>query len=144
MAKMNFLTPVRCLLQCLTHASIAPQKIVLARDEHEVQQERLERARFYGKTYDEVPGAEALVVRVVSSVDNKLEVKQRFLEIFQEENYHVEFGYKSKGQLQAYYNWAIAISDRAKLHGRTKEAEELWKQATKNYEIAVKLNWNSR
>ncbi|KAL7610382.1 protein HLB1 [Lactuca sativa] len=43
----------------------------------------------------------------------------------------------------AYYNWAIAISDRAKLHGRTKEAEELWKQATKNYEIAVKLNWNS-
>ncbi|CAI9267566.1 unnamed protein product [Lactuca saligna] len=49
-----------------------------------------------------------------------------------------------KGQLQAYYNWAIAISDRVKLHGHTKEAEELWKQATKNYEIVVKLNWNSR
>ncbi|KAL7605928.1 hypothetical protein Lser_V15G19140 [Lactuca serriola] len=61
-----------------------------------LKQERLERARFYGKTYDEVPGAEALVVRVVSSVDKKLEVKQRFLEIFQEENYPVEFGYKSK------------------------------------------------
>jgi hypothetical protein len=30
--------------------------------------------------------------------------------------------------LQAYYNWAIAISDRAKIRGRTKEAEELWKQ----------------
>ncbi|XP_071695793.1 protein HLB1-like [Rutidosis leptorrhynchoides] len=43
----------------------------------------------------------------------------------------------------AYYNWAIAISDRAKLHGRTKEAEELWKQAAKNYEKAVQLNWNS-
>ncbi|CAH9068746.1 unnamed protein product [Cuscuta europaea] len=43
----------------------------------------------------------------------------------------------------AYYNWAIAISDRAKMRGRTKEAEEFWKQATKNYEIAVQLNWNS-
>ncbi|KAI3787544.1 hypothetical protein L1987_42092 [Smallanthus sonchifolius] len=43
----------------------------------------------------------------------------------------------------AYYNWAIAISDRAKLHGRTKEAEELWKQATKIYEKAFQLNWNS-
>ncbi|CAL5439176.1 unnamed protein product [Camellia sinensis] len=28
----------------------------------------------------------------------------------------------------AYYNWAIAISDQAKIRGRTKEAEELWKQ----------------
>ncbi|XP_020249285.1 uncharacterized protein LOC109826675, partial [Asparagus officinalis] len=43
----------------------------------------------------------------------------------------------------AYYNWAIAISDRAKLRGRTKEAEEFWRQATKNYEKAVQLNWNS-
>ncbi|XWS38162.1 hypothetical protein CRYUN_Cryun19dG0106700 [Craigia yunnanensis] len=43
----------------------------------------------------------------------------------------------------AFYNWAIAISDRAKMHGRTKEAEELWEQATKNYEKAVQLNWNS-
>nr|XP_043635392.1 histone acetyltransferase HAC1-like isoform X2 [Erigeron canadensis] len=61
-----------------------------------LKQERMERARVLCKSYDEVPGAEALVVRVVSSVDKKLEVKQRFLEIFQEENYPKEFGYKSK------------------------------------------------
>lgn len=34
--------------------------------------------------------------------------------------------------IQAFYNWAIAISDRAKMRGRTKEAEELWKQVSKN------------
>ncbi|KAB2025246.1 hypothetical protein ES319_D06G137200v1 [Gossypium barbadense] len=61
-----------------------------------LKQERQERARVQGKCYDEVPGAEALVIRVVSSVDKKLEVKQRFLEIFQEDNYPTEFPYKSK------------------------------------------------
>ncbi|KAL8217734.1 hypothetical protein R6Q57_021107 [Mikania cordata] len=61
-----------------------------------LKHERLERAKAHGKSYDEVPGAESLVVRVVSSVDKKLEVKQRFLEIFQDENYPIEFGYKSK------------------------------------------------
>ncbi|KAF5806420.1 putative histone acetyltransferase chromatin regulator PHD family [Helianthus annuus] len=61
-----------------------------------LKQERSDRARFQGKSYDEVPGAESLVVRVVSSVDKKLEVKPRFLEIFQEENYPSEFAYKSK------------------------------------------------
>jgi tetratricopeptide (TPR) repeat protein len=45
--------------------------------------------------------------------------------------------------LQAYYNWAIAISDRAKIRGRTKEAEELWKQACDRYDRSVQLNWNS-
>nr|GFA45645.1 hypothetical protein [Tanacetum cinerariifolium] len=50
---------------------------------------------------------------------------------------------EGRSRQRAYYNWAIAISDRAKLHGRTKEAEELWKQATKKYEKAVQLNWNS-
>ncbi|KAK4789701.1 hypothetical protein SAY86_017005 [Trapa natans] len=61
-----------------------------------LKQERQERAKHQGKGYDEVPGAEALVVRVVSSVDKKLEVKQHFLEIFQEGNYPTEFPYKSK------------------------------------------------
>ncbi|XP_042037669.1 histone acetyltransferase HAC1-like isoform X1 [Salvia splendens] len=61
-----------------------------------LKQERQDRARAQGKSYDEVPGAESLVVRVVSSVDKKLEVKPRFLEIFQEENYPMEYPYKSK------------------------------------------------
>ncbi|XP_008804273.1 histone acetyltransferase HAC1-like isoform X1 [Phoenix dactylifera] len=61
-----------------------------------LKQERQDRARHLGKTFDEIPGAEGLVVRVVSSVDKKLEVKQRFLEIFREENYATEFPYKSK------------------------------------------------
>lgn len=47
----------------------------------------------------QVPGADCLVVRVVSSVDKKLEVKQQFLEIFQEESYQTEFGFKSKVQM---------------------------------------------
>ncbi|GER33598.1 histone acetyltransferase [Striga asiatica] len=61
-----------------------------------LKQERQDRARVQGKAFDEVPGAEALVVRVVSSVDKKLDVKPRFFEIFREENYPTEFQYKSK------------------------------------------------
>ncbi|KAH9622849.1 hypothetical protein KSS87_007187 [Heliosperma pusillum] len=61
-----------------------------------LKQERQERARSQGKSFDEVPGVEGVVVRVVSSVDKKLEVKSRFLEIFRDENYPLEFPYKSK------------------------------------------------
>src|SRR4051812_2236005 len=48
----------------------------------------------------QVSGADGLVVRVVSSVDKKLEVKPRFFEIFQEDKYPAEFPYKSKVRKQ--------------------------------------------
>ncbi|KAL6873634.1 hypothetical protein ACP4OV_013716 [Aristida adscensionis] len=64
-----------------------------------LKEERHNRARQNGKRFDEVPGAEGLIVRVVSSVDKKLEVKSHFLDIFQEENYPPEFPYKSKAIL---------------------------------------------
>lgn len=44
--------------------------------------------------------------------------------------YHVSC-WRQLSSFQAYYNWAIAISDRAKIRGRTKEAEDLWKQVHK-------------
>ena len=44
----------------------------------------------------QVPTAEGLVVRVLSSIDKKLEVKPKFLEVFQDENYPKDFYYKSK------------------------------------------------
>ncbi|XP_020519887.1 histone acetyltransferase HAC1 isoform X1 [Amborella trichopoda] len=58
--------------------------------------EREERARILGKNFDEVPGAEDLVIRVVSSVDKKLQVNQQFLEIIKDNSYPTEFPYKSK------------------------------------------------
>ncbi|XP_047086148.1 probable histone acetyltransferase HAC-like 1 [Lolium rigidum] len=64
-----------------------------------LREERQERATRDGKSFDEVCGADGLVVRVVSSVDKKLEVKPRFFEIFQEDKYPAEFPYKSKAIL---------------------------------------------
>ncbi|KQK17450.1 probable histone acetyltransferase HAC-like 1 isoform X1 [Brachypodium distachyon] len=64
-----------------------------------LREERHNRALRDGKSFDEVPGAAGLVVRVVSSVDKKLEVKPRFFEIFQEDKYPAEFPYKSKAIL---------------------------------------------
>uniref|UniRef100_A0ACD5TCG5 Uncharacterized protein n=1 Tax=Avena sativa TaxID=4498 RepID=A0ACD5TCG5_AVESA len=61
--------------------------------------ERQARASQSGRSFDEVAGAEGLVVRVVLSVDTKVDVKPRFLEIFPENNYPAEFPYKSKAVL---------------------------------------------
>ncbi|MCO5570371.1 hypothetical protein L7F22_024091 [Adiantum nelumboides] len=61
-----------------------------------LEEERIERSRVSGKTIEEVPTAEGLVVRVISSVDKKLEVKPKFLELFQQEDYPKDFLYKSK------------------------------------------------
>ncbi|KAL4181408.1 hypothetical protein AMTRI_Chr12g237110 [Amborella trichopoda] len=56
--------------------------------------EREERAKVSGKNFDEVPGAKDLVIRVFLSVDKKLLVSQRFLEIVKDESYSSEFPYK--------------------------------------------------
>ncbi|XP_008782409.2 histone acetyltransferase HAC1-like isoform X2 [Phoenix dactylifera] len=64
-----------------------------------LKEERQERANNLGKNFYEVPGAEGLTVRVVSSVDKILEVKQHFHEVFKEEKYPAEFPYKSKAIL---------------------------------------------
>ncbi|XP_020529432.1 probable histone acetyltransferase HAC-like 1 [Amborella trichopoda] len=61
--------------------------------------EREERAKVLGRNFYEVPGAKDLVVRVFLSVDKKLQVNQRFLEIVNDESYSSEFPYKSKAIL---------------------------------------------
>ncbi|XXG83954.1 hypothetical protein AAC387_Pa10g1587 [Persea americana] len=61
-----------------------------------LKKERKQRAKMMGESYDEVPGAEGLVIRVLSSVDKKLKVQPEFWEFFKNRNYPSEFPYKSK------------------------------------------------
>ncbi|KAK2996552.1 hypothetical protein RJ639_026644, partial [Escallonia herrerae] len=60
-----------------------------------LKEEREQRARSLGKKPDEVPEAVDLVVRVVLSVDKRLEVNQQFLDVHGED-YPTEFAYKLK------------------------------------------------
>ncbi|KAL6862394.1 hypothetical protein ACP4OV_016735 [Aristida adscensionis] len=62
-------------------------------------QDRQQRASASRKCVEEVPGAEGLTVRVVSSVERVLQVQPRFKEFFKQENYPGEFPYKSKAIL---------------------------------------------
>ena len=58
--------------------------------------ERNERARQLGKPVEEVPAAEGLTIRVVSSVEKKLETKQHFMNAFKDQKFPSEFPYRSK------------------------------------------------
>ena len=58
--------------------------------------ERNERAKLFGKSVEETPWAEGLTVRVVSSVEKKLETKPHFYRAFKEQGYPAEFNYRSK------------------------------------------------
>ena len=58
--------------------------------------ERNERAKLFGKSVEETPTSEGLTVRVVSSVEKKLETKPHFYRAFKEQGYPAEFNYRSK------------------------------------------------
>ncbi|KAK6914317.1 Histone acetyltransferase Rtt109/CBP [Dillenia turbinata] len=64
-----------------------------------LDQVREKRASFAENDLDEVPAAEDLTVRMVSSVDQLLKVDNMFLEIYGDQNYPPEFPYKSKAIL---------------------------------------------
>jgi len=61
-----------------------------------LNEEREEMAKVSGIEPSEVPGAEGLVVRVLVSVERQLEVRQKFKEILNGEDYPSGFTYRSK------------------------------------------------
>ncbi|XP_040378616.1 probable histone acetyltransferase HAC-like 3 isoform X1 [Oryza brachyantha] len=72
-------------------------------------QERQLRASALGKSVDEVPGVEGLIVRVVSSADRTLQVQPRFKDFFKKEQYPGEFPYKSKAILLFQKNEGVDV-----------------------------------
>tara|TARA_B100001142_G_scaffold298098_1_gene321011 strand:+ start:10 stop:2334 length:2325 start_codon:yes stop_codon:yes gene_type:complete len=58
--------------------------------------ERNERAKLLGKPIEEIPAADGLVIRVVSSVEKTLEVKKNFKDAFKDQNFPERFPYRSK------------------------------------------------
>lgn len=61
-----------------------------------LEKDREDRLKAAGKDLDEVLGASDITVRVVSSVDKVLKVKQQFQDIFPDKSYPAEFPYRSK------------------------------------------------
>lgn len=85
---------------CAFDARNLPQTLLSGHIEQRLfsrlKQEREDRAKAGGKAAEEVLEPADLAVRVVSSVDKRLKVKEQFLNIFPEKNYPAEFPYRSK------------------------------------------------